>query len=150
MVESAKTLEKLLSLTEHLAEPKNITPTNLSYAEHWDKLMELNLSHSARKTLALLSREGPQNQRTMAQLLGISPQAVSEMVKKLLQVDCITKEQGKQKNENLISLTDSGADLGLLLREIIEFHANDFFSPLNQEELEQFHSILVKLLEFQT
>lgn len=150
MEDSAKILDKLLSLTENLAEPGRLDLDSLENLAHLPKLMELNLSHSGRKTLALLRREGPQNQRSMAQLLGISPQAVSEMLKKLLQTQCITKEQGKQKNENLISLTELGENMGNLLEEIIQLHAKDFFSPLEQDELSQLHHILDKLLEKKT
>lgn len=137
---------KLLSLSENLEKPPKFSAEKLEHGEYLEVLFNLNLSHSARKTLALLTREGPQNQRTMAQLLGISPQAVSEMVKKLLLVQCIRKEPGKQKNENLITLTELGQNLGLLLEEVIQYHANELFSPLSTEELEELDSILEKLL----
>lgn len=147
MVDSAKTLEKLLNLMEYLAEPQDFPSISPKNQEYLQTLFDLKLSHSARKTLALLSRNGPQNQRTMAQLLGISPQAVSEMVKKLLQSQCITKVQGNQKNENLISLTELGENIGLLLQELLEQHAREFFSPLSQAELSEFHRYLDKLME---
>lgn len=106
----------------------------------------LKLPHSGRKMLAVLLKEGSCNQRYLAGQLGISPQASSETVKKLEKKNCIVKVNGKQKNENLISLTEYGEEMAHLLERVISNHAEEVFAHFSAKEVEDFGILLEKLL----
>lgn len=148
-MEKSLVLAKLFRFSELMSHdnPKQL----LEYAEdpRFHLLKNMNLPHSGRKALAVLSQEGSVNQRTLAQALHISPQAVSETVKKLESHQLILKINGTQKNENLISLTESGKELSSLLKEIIENHANQVFQEFTDSEVETLGTLLEKLLEKQ-
>lgn len=140
----SEVMGKFLRLTEFLSTESH----KQLKAEHDElhTLRKLQLSHSGRRCLVILWRDGKQNQRNLAKALEISPQAVSEIVKKLQEKGCVLKEQGLQKNENLISLTETGAVYGALLEKIIQIHGEEFLSPLSEEELVEFSLLLDKLL----
>lgn len=151
-MEQVKVLGKLHQLSERVQEQDD----NKHRWQQWAnerlvvQLDSLKLPHSGRKMLAVLHQEGGMNQRNLAQKLGISPQAVSETVKKLETQGCITKVSGNQKNENLISLTPLGEELALLLFEIISHHAQEVFEGFTSEEVALLGKLLDKLLERQS
>lgn len=142
------TLEQVLALTELIHDNQGYPWEKIQNRQYLEDLHRMNLSHSGRKTLVLLGKEGEVNQRRLAEMLQISPQAVSETVKKLVHYGCINKVSGKLKNENRISLTPMGEGLANLLKEIIYHHAQEFFTPLQEEERLQFHALLEKLLQY--
>ncbi len=149
IAEKSEIMGKMLRLSEFLS-AKDPETVKIEENEDFLSLRALDLSHSGRRCLAILWREGKQNQRNLAKSLEISPQAVSEIVKKLLEKGCILKEQGLQKNENFISLTETGAVYGQLLDKIIQIHGAEFLSPLSEEELWQLSLLLGKLLAYHT
>lgn len=146
MTKKAEILGKFHQLTEKSME-KPFHQRQNSASPLVEQLHSLRLSHAARRSLVLLQQEGKQNQRTLAKSLDISPQAVSELVKKLLHHGCIIKEQGSQKNENLLSLSELGENYALHLKIAIEIHSEDFFKSFTEEDLQQFESLLDKLLQ---
>lgn len=145
-------MAKILELTELMScdTKRDLEKIPEEYRLSAEKLWGLNLSHSGRNLIGTIYQKSKNqqtcNQRTLAGDLGISPQAVSETLKKLESSACILKVNGKQKNENLIILTDLGEEIAILLDKIIVNHANDVFASFSQEELEQLFVLLNKLL----
>lgn len=137
---------KLISLLGCMEEDSSRHRKNRAQRPFGKELEECRLSHSAREALVILRKHDSMNQRNLAQYLGVTPQAVSETVKKLLLHGCITKENGLQKNENFIALTPLGEGLADLLQEIVAEHAQACFAPFSQEELVLFDHLLEKLL----
>ena len=109
-------------------------------------IQQLRLPHSAKKLLTMLYDHEVLNQRTIAKKMNISSQAVSELVKKLIQKELIIKESGLQKNENLISLTPLGKKVAIKLNELIVNHAEMVLKELEDDEVEKLHELLNKLL----
>lgn len=114
--------------------------------ETFHKLHALKLPHSGRKMLSVLYAKGGMNQRALALQLGISPQAVSESVKKLEHLGYIIKENGSQKNENLISLTEEGGEMAKFLIDLIGHHASELFRTFSDDEVQQLGVLLDKLM----
>lgn len=104
------------------------------------------LPNSSHNILRLLKEAENLNQRTLATQMGISAQAVSEAVKKLVQCGYVTKVVGAQNNENRIALTQEGREVAEKLDRRIKSHASVVLGSLNQEELMQLDKLLCKLL----
>lgn len=107
----------------------------------------IKIPHSGKNLLRVLLKNGSLNQRSIAKLMEISSQAVSESVKKLEQNELIIKTCGQQNNENIIELTEKGREIAIKLDKGIKKHAESLFAKLTEEETEQFYQILKKLLE---
>lgn len=142
-------LAKLHQLSETVQEKRERGQQRWSEdeKESFDKLHALKLPHSGRKMLSVLSVKGGMNQRALALQLGISPQAVSESVKKLEHLGYIIKENGSQKNENLISLTEEGEEMAKFLIDLIGRHACEVFRTFSDDEVQQLGVLLDKLMQ---
>lgn len=142
-------LSKILQLNEILSQESKLSfkPELADQERQFFALERMNLPHSGRKMLVILQEKGELNQRTLAHEVGISPQAASESIKKLELSGCVKKINGTQKNENLISLTDLGNEMGDLLHLVIELHAKQLFHNFSLEEVGQLGALLDKLLQ---
>lgn len=112
-------------------------------------IKKMRLSHYARKMLVTLFSEGSLNQRRLAKIMNISPQAVSENIKKLESSGYINKTNGLQKNENFIFLTDLGKQTAVELNSLIKCHANKIFANLTDNDVQKLHEIFEKIIEGQ-
>lgn len=141
-------LGKILQLTEMLSQESKLTfsPELQGHQKEFFTLQRMNLPHSGRKMLVILQEKGEINQRTLAHEAGISPQAVSESIKKLELSGCVTKVNGIQKNEKLIFLTELGKEMAELLHLVIALHAKQLFQSFSHDEVEQMDSLIDKLL----
>ncbi|MFI3206895.1 MAG: MarR family transcriptional regulator [Clostridia bacterium] len=108
--------------------------------------MEFKLSHSHRNMVCLIGENKLINQRSIAKLMNISSQAVSETIKKLEQLDLIEKTIGTQNNENLIKLTEKGERRAALFSKHIKQHADEAFKNFTEDEKETFYNLLEKLI----
>ena len=119
--------------------------------QHEDDLLEFirssKLTHVSRKILGYLLEHETLNQRSMAKLINVSSQSVSETIKKLLDKQLIIKQQGVQKNENFISLTPLGRDVAKRLGVMIEQHAEEVFKSLNDEEVDLLYTLLSQVVK---
>lgn len=106
---------------------------------------KLKINHTGKVLICSLLKNDGINQRNLASLLSISPQAISECIKKLEILALIEKKHGTQKNENLIFLTSTGRDFALKLREKIVVHADKVFSKFTDDELLQLYNLLNKI-----
>lgn len=103
------------------------------------------LSGAGRAMVAQLYRQGTMNQRAIASAMHITAQAVSETVKKSEQGGFVQKIDGDQNNENLVSLTEIGIEVGEILDARIKNHAEFVFDALSDDELNQFYHLLSKM-----
>lgn len=103
------------------------------------------INHTSKEILRSLLNNEKINQRNLAGLLDVSPQAVSESIKKLEGMNLVIKESGNQKNENLISLTSTGYESATKLNEKIVAHSNNVLKNFSEEELIQLHNLLSKI-----
>lgn len=106
---------------------------------------KLKINHTGKEILRNLLNNDSINQRSLAGTLDVSPQAVSECIKKLESLDLVTKQSGTQKNENLISLTDFGRDCATELNKKIIAHSNKALKDFTDDELLQLYNLLNKI-----
>lgn len=104
-----------------------------------------DMNKSSRRIMFQLNKNGPMNQRTMSKILSVSPQAISESVKKLEINNLIEKEIFK--NETLIKLTPQGIIKAEQFTEHFERHANELFEDFTDEELETFIRLSEKIMK---
>ncbi len=103
------------------------------------------MSFPTRITLLLLLKQGSLNQRNIAKEMNISSQAVSEIIKKLLEVELINKERGEINNENIITLTDEGKHVAEKIDRKINTLSQCVFKDFTDEEIETFNYLLGKI-----
>lgn len=105
------------------------------------------LSPVAQSALCLLSEKGSLNQRTIAKSLNVTGQAVSELVKKLAMHELIRKELGELNNENIITLTEKGAEKAQEINQKLQTMATELFVSFTQEEIDTLFNLLEKINE---
>lgn len=138
------TLLKIYQLSEKLKKNKGDTaPASRTPNE---KAIVEKLSYSTKNLLRLLLTEESINQRTIAKIMSISSQAVSENIKKLEQLSLVEKIYGTQNNENIVSLTSTGRKIAINLDIGLKKHAEATFSALSDEEMETLNLLLNKIL----
>lgn len=106
-------------------------------------------NHNQRKILGIIKNNDNINQRQLAKLINLTPQAISKGLKKLETDNFIIRSNGNQKNEKLITLTKKGRQVASHLEKIIHHHADDIFIGFSDEEIEQFNFFLQKIIENQ-
>lgn len=104
-----------------------------------------DLSKSSRRMLWVLRENGSLNQRTISKMLNVSPQAISESVKKLEANNLIIKDTSN-KNETIIELTKEGLKQSNALKDSIQKHANILLSEFSDEELIPIIEFINKLI----
>lgn len=127
------TLLKLLHLSEYV---KLAAKSN--YKKHHHPLKN-EMSKSSKRILILL-RNGDLNQRAISKKLMISPQAVSETIKKLEIEEYIIKDTSKK--ETIIKLSEKGKIEAISFLKVIQSHADEFLKDFSDEELD----LLIKLI----
>lgn len=130
-------LHKILELTEYIKLEADKNRKHHQLKNHMIK--------SSRRILFQLSTNGPINQRTLAKQLTLSPQAISEAVKKLEVDSFITKDI--LTNETVIKLTPKGEQKSMLIKEHIQKHSESLFESFNEEELELFIKLTNKIMK---
>lgn len=131
-------LAKLFKVNEALR-------TQIKYKEKNSSQKEIRINHTSKEILRSLLNNNNINQRNLAGLLDVSPQAISESIKKLESLDLVIKVNGNQKNENLISLTEVGEQRAIKLNDKINKHSNEVLKYFTDEELTQFYNLLEKI-----
>lgn len=100
---------------------------------------------SSKKLLCILLQEGNLNQRNIANMMNVTAQAVSEMIKKLEAKELITKENGEINNENIISLTEKGREIAEHIDKQTKEYAEKLFRDFTDEECQILHDLMEKL-----
>lgn len=104
------------------------------------------ISSSGRNILGILLNTTHVNQRTVASMMNISAQAVSENMKKLEQGGYIIRKEGMLNNENLIVLTEEGREIAVELDGRIRSHAEAVLANMTDTEVEVLYQLLDKML----
>lgn len=113
--------------------------------EHCGGKEEMKIHPSAKKLLCILLREKKMNQRNIANIMNITAQAVSEIIKKMEQREYIIKENGEINNENIISLTDKGVEVAQKIENENKEYAEKLFKDFSDEELKILHDLMGKV-----
>lgn len=103
------------------------------------------MSFTTRTTLWLLLKHGSLNQRNIAKSMNISAQAVSKIIKKLLEKELIDKKNGSLNNENIIVLTDKGKLLAERIDNKITSLSDAVFYNFTETEIETLNSLIKKM-----
>lgn len=104
-----------------------------------------DLGKSNKRIICLLKRKGSLNQRQMSKELNISPQAISEAVKKLETMNFITKDI-VSKNETKIKLSVFGKEHAELIEEMMQKHADTLLDDFNDEEIQLMINFINKII----
>lgn len=109
------------------------------------KKFKMKMSGPTKEVFYLLLKEGSLNQRSIASRIGVSPQAISLMIKKLETKGIIKKEQGVQHNENIITLTEDGKEFASQVENYIGTVSNSVFENFTEDEMSTFSELLEKI-----
>ena len=108
-------------------------------------------THGRGRLVALLMDNGPMAQSQLAAHLGIRPQSLSELICKVEADGMVSRRQSEEdKRQTIVSLTDKGRASVESFRSAHKKHAEEFLSPLTEEEKLAFSSILRKLIDART
>lgn len=95
--------------------------------------------------LCLLLKKGSMNQRTIAKNIGVSGQAISELMKKMQEENLIKRVSGEFNNENIISLTEEGIMSAKDAQIKIEQFGAKFFKNFTSDEICNLFFLLEKI-----
>lgn len=112
---------------------------------HSEKKHKNKMSLPAQNTLCLLLKEGSLNQRSIAKQVHVTGQAISELMKKLELREWVLRTHGEQNNENIITLTEKGAEKARALEAKREKTAEQLFHNFTEEEIKSLHYLLGKI-----
>lgn len=121
-------------------ESREVTKENINHRNSHKKM-----SFGARNTLLLLLNHERLNQRNIAKMLNISAQAVSEIIKKLLERELINKNNGELNNENIITLTAEGKVIAEKFNIKINLLADNIFKDFSEEEIKILENLITKI-----
>lgn len=107
-----------------------------------------NIGISQILVLSKLARKGPQMQSKLANELGYTPGAMTNIADKLLKEECAQREYDlEDRRIVMLAITEKGKRV---LQEAIELGnklGQEIFSVLTKEEIEQYLAIQKKLLQ---
>ncbi len=138
-------LGKFYEISNRLKKNKSKSKETTGLSEDEVKLIDKDLQHGARRILHIVYLNPDINQRAIAAKVNVSSQAVSEAVGKLVNLNLMVKKSGAQNNENIIKLSEKGARIAEHINAVVKEHAGSVFADFSQDELDQFHSLLLKM-----
>lgn len=104
------------------------------------------LNFAQARILSLLLENGMMSQKRLTRLLGIRPQSLYETINKLVSGGLIEKfDTANTKRGFSIQLTEAGHTYAENLQHDMRIRADDFFSPLEEEEKQLLFNVLAKL-----
>ncbi|MFI3209625.1 MAG: MarR family transcriptional regulator [Peptostreptococcaceae bacterium] len=103
------------------------------------------MSSATKNILCYLLTNEDINQQTLAKIMNISPQATSEIIKRLEGKGLILKTSGEYKNENIINLTEEGREVADHVDKKIKEDAKNIFKDFTEEELDLLSKLIEKL-----
>ena len=106
--------------------------------------------HSRGRMMGILADRGPMSQTALAALLDIRPQSLSELAAKAECEGLIARTPSEEdRRQTIVSLTDAGRARVAAFREAHRRHAEEFLSPLDEEEKKTLRGLLDKISEGQ-
>ncbi len=113
----------------------------------WNDDFPHNLSVSSILVLSELERNGPQNLMKLADLLGFSGGALTNIATKLVKLDlAIRTFNERDRRQVLLKITPTGVSLLEEAQELGKQQHMNMFQVLNEDEIAQYLSINEKLL----
>ena len=107
-------------------------------------------NHSRGRMMGILADRGPMSQTALAAVLDIRPQSLSELAAKAECEGFASRTPSEEdRRQTIVSLTDAGRARVAAFREAHRRHAEEFLSPLDEEEKKTLRSILDKIIEGQ-
>ncbi len=107
-----------------------------------------NVHHGKGRIISVLFRHAGISQKELAERLAIRPQSLSDAISKLETDGLIYRERSEEdKRELLLYLTDSGKQRAEEVHQRRTMRAEEFFSPLTNEEKETLGTLLQKLCD---
>ena len=98
------------------------------------------------RVLSILAMQDGMNQKDLAFLLGIRPQTLGEMLRKLEERGLVERKKSESDARAIeVTLTDEGRARAAEIAERRKLAAADLFAALSDEEKEQLSNILDKL-----
>ena len=100
------------------------------------------------RMLGVLSDCGAMSQIQLAQRLDIRPQSLSELLAKAEAEGFVERRQSDEdKRQTIVSITEAGKSRVALFRDAHRKRAEEFCSPLTNEEKQTLLALLSKLIE---
>jgi len=141
-------LRRLNAISRRQTKPEPPPPMNGETGELPPPPEPEKKSHGRGRLVALLMDNGPMAQSQLAAQLGIRPQSLSELICKVEADGMVTRRQSEEdKRQTIVSLTEKGRASVETFRHAHRQHAEEFLSPLTDEEKQQFSVILRKLMD---
>ena len=121
--------------------------TDRMHKQVFDKrLAEIGIHRSSHIILLNIHRNnGISSQKMLAEILGISPAAVTGALKRLEANGYITRSFGKDTRYNEVALTDSGRELLMSARNMFTEVDRGLFENFSEEELDTYIACLEKM-----
>lgn len=136
---------KVWKIINKFREKKGISKDKEKVLKQSDEKKTIKLSPAAKDMFSILLAEGSLNQRSVAKRTGISPQGVSDMIKKLELKGVLNEEHGAKYNENILTLTEEGKKIAIKIEEHKQQVAEDMFNGFTDEEIDIFYTLLQKV-----
>lgn len=112
------------------------------------RISALGIHPSQHHLLMYLSKNGDCTQNSLADAMEISAATVAVSLKKLEKGGYIEKRISPgDGRSNLIALTPKGEDVVIRSKQIFEEMDQRCFDSLTEEELEQFHNIMERIIK---
>ncbi|MBE6550947.1 MAG: winged helix-turn-helix transcriptional regulator [Ruminococcaceae bacterium] len=100
------------------------------------------------RIINIIREHGEIPQTNLAQMLGIRPQSLSEAVMRLCEEGIVKKTRSEYDGRvTILSLTEYGLECSAKMQEGRLALAEEFMSPLSNEEKEELKALLTKLIE---
>lgn len=113
----------------------------------WSKSFRLNVGISSILVLSELKSGGPQKQTELANKLGYTPGALTNIANKLLELGLATRKPDASDRRIIrLAITGEGRELLKEAQEKGQWMKQELFSVLTEEEIAQFLRIHEKLL----
>ncbi len=112
------------------------------------RIGDLGIHHSQHRTLMQLARrqDDAPSQKELAEIMGVSPAAVTAILKKLEKEGYVTRSTTDEDNRrNEIRITEQGLSKVTESRTVFETTDRAMFAGFTPEEMEQFISFMERL-----
>lgn len=114
---------------------------------HWMKAFEHNIGIAPVLVLSELKKQGPLKQTVLAQKLGYTPGAMTNIANRLIKQEMAERKYNDDDRRHvLLSITDKGIKVLKEAQHKGQELQAELFRKLNEEELQQFLKIYEKLL----
>jgi DNA-binding MarR family transcriptional regulator len=113
-----------------------------------ERLKEVGISESQMEYFMVITENEGINQKQLAEQLSVGKTSSTKAVKKLIDLGLVTRELDPDDNRNYkIYATQKGKSMTESFKQIFLKAHNGIMADFTEEELDQFHSMLVRMLD---